>query len=135
MGKIEEHEGKKYLMVDDYRLDKVLFKIKELIILMTCAAKDDVKSYRNNIFRKCIISSIKIGGVDKMLLKSWWKVRSKSSKKIKLSWTVAFRNRLREHLSEATSASTTHVMRVPSHDQDKHASSKGYITSSIICSI
>ena len=71
MGKIEEHEGKKYLMVDDYRLDKVLFKIKELMILMTCATKDDVKSYRNNIFRKYITSSIKIGGGDKMLLKSW----------------------------------------------------------------
>ena len=62
-------------------------------------------------------------------------MRSKPSKKIKLSWTVAFRNRLREHLSEATSASATHVMCVPSHDQDKHVSSKGYITSSIICSI
>ena len=62
---------KNTLMVDDYRLDKVLFKIKELMILMTCATKDDVKSYRSNIFRKCIISSIKIGGSDKMLLKSW----------------------------------------------------------------
>ena len=30
MGKIEEHEGKKYLMVDDYMLNKVLDKIKEI---------------------------------------------------------------------------------------------------------
>ena len=29
MGKIEEHEGKKYLMVNDYMLNKVLDKIKE----------------------------------------------------------------------------------------------------------
>ena len=31
MEKIEEHEGKKYLMVDDYIIDKVLDKIKEII--------------------------------------------------------------------------------------------------------
>ena len=31
MGKIEEHEGKKYLMIDDYMLDKVLGRINELI--------------------------------------------------------------------------------------------------------
>ena len=31
MGKIEEHEGKKYLMVNDYMLDKVFDKIKETI--------------------------------------------------------------------------------------------------------
>ena len=31
MGKIEELEGKKYLMVDDYIVDKVLDKIKEII--------------------------------------------------------------------------------------------------------
>ena len=31
MGKIEEHEGKKYLMIDDYMLDKVLDRINELI--------------------------------------------------------------------------------------------------------
>ena len=31
-GKIEEHEGKKYLIIDDYcMLDKVLNKIKEII--------------------------------------------------------------------------------------------------------
>ena len=31
MGKIEEHEGKKYLIVDDYIPGKVLGKIKEII--------------------------------------------------------------------------------------------------------
>ena len=30
MGKIEEHEGKKYLIVDNYMLDKALDKIKEI---------------------------------------------------------------------------------------------------------
>ena len=29
MGKIKEHEGKKYLMVDDYMLDKVLDNTKK----------------------------------------------------------------------------------------------------------
>ena len=71
LGKIEEHEEKKYLMVDDYMLDKVLHKIKEIIdieqfdytnilidsgdklpdditvknvvILITCIIKDDGK--------------------------------------------------------------------------------------------
>ena len=69
IGKIKEYEGKKYLMVDDYMLDKALDKIKEIIglekfydtkilidtgdklpkvitlknivILMTCVIKDD----------------------------------------------------------------------------------------------
>ena len=31
LGKIEEHEGKNYLMVDDYMLDKVSDKIKKMI--------------------------------------------------------------------------------------------------------
>ena len=31
MGKIKEHEGKKYLMVDDYILDKVLDRIKKIL--------------------------------------------------------------------------------------------------------
>ena len=31
IGKIEEPEGRKYLMVDDFMLDKVLDKIKEII--------------------------------------------------------------------------------------------------------
>ena len=40
MGRIEEHEGQKYLMVNDYMLDKVLDEIKETI----CIAKfDDTK--------------------------------------------------------------------------------------------
>ena len=30
-GQIEEHEGKKYLMINYYMLDKVLDKIKEII--------------------------------------------------------------------------------------------------------
>ena len=31
MGNIEEHEGKQFLMVDDYMLDKVLDKIKMIL--------------------------------------------------------------------------------------------------------
>ena len=31
LGKIEEHEGKMYLMIDDYMLDKRLSKIKMII--------------------------------------------------------------------------------------------------------
>ena len=31
MGKIKDHEGKKYLMVDDYMLYEVLDKLKEII--------------------------------------------------------------------------------------------------------
>ena len=31
IGKIDEHEGEKYLVVDDYMLYKVLGKIKEII--------------------------------------------------------------------------------------------------------
>ena len=34
MGRIEEHEGQKYLMVNDYMLDKVLDKIKETICIV-----------------------------------------------------------------------------------------------------
>ena len=73
--KIEEHEGEKYLMVDNYMLDKAFDKIKEIIgigklddddtkilvdvdnklpdnvtlknvvILMTCVMSDDCKFY------------------------------------------------------------------------------------------
>ena len=71
MGKTEGHEGKKYLIVNDYILDKVLGKIKEIIdivkfddnknlidaddklpdyitlksfvILISCVIKDDAK--------------------------------------------------------------------------------------------
>ena len=72
IGKTEEYEEKKYLMVDDYTLDKVLDKIKRIstealedaqilinandkfpnditlknaVILMTCVIKDDHKFY------------------------------------------------------------------------------------------
>lgn len=67
MGKIQEHEGKKYLMVDDYMLDKAIGKSKEIIdteqfddtkilidfpdellddlILVTCFTKNDGKFY------------------------------------------------------------------------------------------
>ena len=73
MGTIEEHEGKKYLMVDDSMLDKVSDRVKEIIdieefdntkilinkddkfpdnitlkyvvILITCVMKDDSKFY------------------------------------------------------------------------------------------
>ena len=31
MGKFKEHEGKRYLVVDDYMVDKVLEKTKEII--------------------------------------------------------------------------------------------------------
>ena len=31
MGKIKKHEGKKYLVVNDYMVDKILYKIKEII--------------------------------------------------------------------------------------------------------
>ena len=31
IGRIEEYEGKNYLMIDDYMLDKVLEKIKDII--------------------------------------------------------------------------------------------------------
>ena len=72
MGMIDENEEKKYLMVDDYELSKILDKLKEIIsiehfhntkilidtdvklpditlktvmILMTCVIKDDDKFY------------------------------------------------------------------------------------------
>ena len=78
--KIEDHEGKNYLMVDDYILNKVLDKIKEIIgvkkfhntkilidtddklsnditlknvvILITCVIKDDHKSYAELFLEK-----------------------------------------------------------------------------------
>ena len=83
MGKIKEHEEKNYLMIDDYMVDKVLDKIKEIVgiekiddtkilintednvsnqitsknvaILLTCATKDDNKFLSIAIFRSCII--------------------------------------------------------------------------------
>ena len=67
MGKIQKHEGKTYLMVDDYMLGRVLDKIKEtigiekfddtrilidtdttlkkVVLLMTCIIKDGNKFY------------------------------------------------------------------------------------------
>ena len=33
MGKVKEHEGKRYLVVDDYIVDKVLEKTKEIIYI------------------------------------------------------------------------------------------------------
>ena len=80
MGKIEEHEGKKYLMVHDYMLHKEIDNIKRIIgiekfddtnilvdmdaellediafknvmILMTCPKKDDDKYYPQIFLRK-----------------------------------------------------------------------------------
>ena len=74
---------KKYLIIDDYRLDKVWDKIKEIIsidkfdnakilidtydklpdyitfknvvILMTCAIKDDVKFYPQRFLEECYV--------------------------------------------------------------------------------
>ena len=40
MERIEEHEGKKYLMVDEYILNKVFDKITEIISIEKC---DDTK--------------------------------------------------------------------------------------------
>ena len=73
-GEIKEHDGKKYLMVDDYMLNKVLENIKEtegtvkiddtkilidindkltdyiilksVVILITCVIKDDAKTLK-----------------------------------------------------------------------------------------
>ena len=44
MGKIEEHEGKEYSVVDDYMLDKVLNKVKEIIVMEKF---DDTKNLIN----------------------------------------------------------------------------------------
>ena len=66
MGQTEEHEGSKHLMCDDYMLDKVLGKIKEIIgiekvddtkILINTDDKlpDDITS-KNVILITCVIS-------------------------------------------------------------------------------
>ena len=39
MGKIEEHEGNKYLMANDY------INLKNIVILIKCVIKDDAKFY------------------------------------------------------------------------------------------
>ena len=86
MGKDKEHERKKHLMMDDHVLDKVLSKIKErigiekfgdtkilidtdnklleditfknVLILMTCAVKDDDKFYPQLFLEKtyCMVN-------------------------------------------------------------------------------
>lgn len=42
MGKSEKHEGKKYLMVDDYMLDKVLERIKGVLADADDKLSDDI---------------------------------------------------------------------------------------------
>ena len=46
--KIEKHKGEKYLMVDDFMLDKVLDKIKKIIGI---EKSDDTKIIKS--FKKC----------------------------------------------------------------------------------
>ena len=81
MGMIEEHERKKYLMVNDYVSDKVLGKIKDIrgiekfhdtkilidmddelpgstlknAILMTCIIKDDGKFYAHLFLKEALL--------------------------------------------------------------------------------
>ena len=83
VGKITDDEGKKYLIVDDYMLDKILDKIKEtidiekfddtkilidtddqlpdditfknVVILMTCVIKDDGKFYPQLFLERSIV--------------------------------------------------------------------------------
>ena len=45
IGKIEEYEEKKYSMVDNYTLDKVLDKTKRITILIDTDDKDGHKFY------------------------------------------------------------------------------------------
>ena len=81
IGKIEEHKGKKFLVVDDYMLGKVLDKIKKTIdiekfddtkilidmddklpgstlknaILMICVIKDDGKFYAHLFLKEALL--------------------------------------------------------------------------------
>ena len=62
MGKVKEHEGKKYFMVNDYLLDKVLDEIKEIIGIENF---DDTKILidtdelpGNITFKKCHINDM-----------------------------------------------------------------------------
>ena len=66
MGKIEEHDRKKYLVVDDSMLNKVLYKIKEITgigkfddtkILIDAYDKlrDDITLKNDVILIRCII--------------------------------------------------------------------------------
>ena len=57
IGKTEEWEGKKYLIVDDYTLDKVLDKIKRISIInlednKIMISTDDI-IFRRYYFKKC----------------------------------------------------------------------------------
>ena len=84
MGKIEENEGKIYLVVDDYMLDEILDKFKQIIaikkiddtmifidtndkfqddisfknvvILITCDIKDDGKFYLQIFFEEALLN-------------------------------------------------------------------------------
>ena len=76
IGKVKQHEGKKYLMIHDYVLDKVLDKIKEIIgiekidnteILIDTDDKlpDNINLKETSItfisFRRSIIRSVRVG--------------------------------------------------------------------------
>ena len=66
MGKTEEHEGKKYLIIDDHMIDKVLDKPKDLIGIEIChdtkiwinvddKLSDDITLKRVVILMACVI--------------------------------------------------------------------------------
>ena len=55
VGKIKEHEGKNTLMIDSYVLDKVLDKIKEIVVIEKF---DDFKVLINTIRKCCDINDI-----------------------------------------------------------------------------
>ena len=78
MRKVKEHEGKKYLMADEYVLDKVLDNIKEIIgiekfddtkILMNTEDKltNDITFKNVVILVTCVIK-----GDDKFHLQLFW---------------------------------------------------------------
>ena len=78
MRKVKEHEGKKYLMADEYVLDKVLDNIKEIIgiekfddtkILMNTEDKltNDITFKNVVILVTCVIK-----GDDKFNLQLFW---------------------------------------------------------------
>ena len=64
MGKVKEHERKKYLVIDDYMLDNVLDKVKEIIGIEKFADikvlidKDD-KMPDDGIFKNVVTCVIK----------------------------------------------------------------------------
>ena len=55
MGKIEEHERKKHLTIDDYMLDKALDKIKEVIGTEELDKLPDDITLKNVILMTCTI--------------------------------------------------------------------------------